>query len=174
METEKARCHSAAGLHFGIVVSRYLLSLGGFGLGDGGFGSGSGLGLLGARAAGALGLLRGGLLEHVLVVVDELDDGHLGVVTMTDAGLQDTGVATGTVGHLGSDLAEEFVDGLFAVEVAEDDTAVVGGVLFRAVDDGLDIDSESLGFGNGGLDTLMHDERRGHVGKHRNAMGVGS
>lgn len=161
---------------------RRLLGLGGFGLGgggvdhwgfgDGGFGGGSGLGLLGAGAAGGLGFL--GLAEHVLVVVDELDDGHLGVVTVADAGLQDAGVATGAVGDLLGNLAEEFVDGLFAVEVAEDDAAVVGGVLFRAVDDGLDIDAERLGLGHGGLNAFVHDERGGHVGEHGDAMGVGS
>ena len=58
---------------------------------------------------------------------------------MTDAGLQDAGVATGTVSNLLRDFAEELVDGLFAVEVAEDNTAVVGGVLFGAIDEGLDI-----------------------------------
>ena len=93
---------------------------------------------------------------------------------MTDAGLQDAGVATGAVGDLLRHFAEEFVDGLFAVQVAEDDTAVVGGVLFRAVDKGLDIYAEGFSFGNSGLDALMHDKRGGHVGEHSDAMGVGS
>ena len=159
------------------TLSCQLLSLGGF-LGGGSLGhrgfSNGGLSLFGAATAGALGSLLAGLLEHVLVVVDELDDSHLGVVTVTDAGLQDAGVATGAVGDLLCDLAEELVDGLFAVEVAEDNTAVVGGVFLRAIDDGLDIYSQCLGFGNGGLDALMHDKRSGHVGKHSNAMCVGS
>lgn len=163
---------------------RRLLGLGGFGLGgggvdhcgfgDGGFGGGGGVGFFGAGAAGGLGFLGLGLAEHVLVVVDELDDAHLGVVTVADAGLQDAGVATGALGDFLRDFAEEFVDGLFAVEVAEDDAAVVGGVLFGAVDDGLDVHAERLGFGHGGLDAFVHDERGGHVGEHGDAMGVGS
>ena len=150
-----------------------LLSLGSL-FGHGSLGDGSGLGFLGAATAGALGSLLGGVLEHVLVVVDELDDGHLGVVTVTDAGLQDAGVTTGALGDLLRHFAEELVDGLFAVEVAEDDTAVVGGVLFGAADERLDIHAEGLGFGNSGLDTLVHNQRSGHVGKHSDAMGVGS
>lgn len=131
-------------------------------------------GFLGAATTGALGSLLGGVFEHVLVVVDELDDSHLGVVTVTDTGLQDAGVTTGAVSDLLGNLAEEFVDGLFAVEVAEDDAAIMGGVLFRAVDDWLDIYAESFSFGNSGLDAFVHDKRGGHVGEHSNAVGVGS
>lgn len=153
----------------------FLLCLGGFfDHGSCGGCGGSSLGFLGARAAGGLGLLGGALLEHVLVVVDELDDSHLGVVAMTDAGLQNAGVATGALGDLLRHFAEEFVDGLFAMEVAEDDAAVVGGVLLGAIDDGLDVNAEGFGLGNSGLDALMQDKRGGHVGEHSHAVGVGS
>ena len=93
---------------------------------------------------------------------------------MTDAGLQNAGVATRAVGDPLRYFAEEFVNGLFAVEVAEDNTAVVGGVLFRAGDDGLDIYSECFGFGQRGLNSLIEDKRGSHVGEHSNAMCVGS
>ena len=157
-----------------------LLSLGGF-LGDGclhgrslGGRSLNGFSLLGAATASGLGFFLGERFQHVLVVVNEFDDGHCRIVTVTDAGLQDAGVATGTVSNLLRDFAEELVDGLFAVEVAEDNTAVVGGVLFGAIDEGLDIYSECFGLCQRGLNSLLKDERGGHVGEHSNAMCVGS
>ena len=93
---------------------------------------------------------------------------------MTDAGLQDAGVATGAVSDLLRNVAEEFINGLFAVEVAEDNAAIVHGVLFRAIDDRLDVYSECFGFCQRGFDSFLHDERSGHVGEHSNAMCVGS
>jgi hypothetical protein len=60
------------------------------------------------------------------------------------------------------------------MQVAEDNTAIMGGVLFRTADEGLYIHAERFGFGNSGLDAFVHDERGGHVGKHSNAVGVGS
>ena len=57
---------------------------------------------------------------------------------------------------------------------SEDNAAVVGGVFFRAGNDRLDIYSKCFSFGQRGLDSLVHDERSGHVGEHSNAMCVGS
>ena len=112
-----------------------LLSLGGF-LSNRGFGNGSlgdrslnGFSLLGTTTASRLGLLLSKGFQHVLVVVNEFDDGHSRVVTVTDAGLQDAGITTRAVGNLLRNLAEKFINSLFAVEIAEDNTAVVCGLL---------------------------------------------
>ena len=93
---------------------------------------------------------------------------------MTDAGLQNASIATRTVGNFLRDFAEKFVDGFLTMEIAENNAAVVGGIFFRAVDKGLDIYSECLGFCQRGLNSLLKDERGGHVGEHCNAMCVGS
>ena len=96
--------------------------LGGRCFSSGGFGGGSGLGSFLAAAAGRLlGLLRSG--EGRFVEVDELDEGHLGGVTLTESGVEDTEVSARTVGDLRRNGAEEFGDGVLVLQVAEDDTA---------------------------------------------------
>ena len=88
------------------------------------FGCGSSC-LLG-RTTCALCLLCG--LGHVLVEVNEFDEAHGGCVAGTETGLDDAGVATGTVADLLCYYGEELGDGLLVLEVAEDYAAGVGGV----------------------------------------------
>ena len=57
-----------------------------------------------------------GLLEHVLIVVNELDDTHLSSIAQTEACAEDTGVTTGTVSDLLAYILEEFGNDLFLLE----------------------------------------------------------
>ena len=145
-------------------------SLGGLCYGCFGCGSLGGRRLLGATGATGL-LLR---LEHVLVEVNELDEAGGGSIALAEASLDDAGVATGTLGHLLRDDLEELGDGELVLQVAEDKTAVGRGVLLRAVDQGLDVLAQSLCLGHSGVDSLVHDERNGHVGEHRVAVRCGA
>ena len=141
----------------------YLLSLG---LLSGCLGSllGRGLGLLGAATAS--GLLRSLLLggsKGSLVEVNQLDKGHVGAVTETETSVKDAGVATGTISDLRGDHTEQLLDRLLVLQVAENSTTGVGRVLFGLGDKRLDIDLQSLGLGDGGLNPLVHDQRGSHV-----------
>ena len=124
-----------------------------------------------AAAAGS-GLLFGCLrcAEGCLVEVYQLDERHVCCVTLTETGLDDACVSAGTVGDLGSHVAEELCHGLFLLQVSEDSTAGVGGVVLRLGDQGLYIHSQCFSLGDGGLDPLVEDERAGHVGQHRLAV----
>ena len=153
---------------FSIAV-RFLLgggSLSGRSLGCGSFG----LGLLGAAATGGLlgFLLAGG--KGGLVEVHELYEHHFGGVTAAETGVEDTEVSTGTIGHFGSDGAEELGRCLFVLEVAEDNAAGVGSIFFGLGDEGLNVRLEGLGFGLGGGDPLLQDEGGCHVGQHSLAV----
>src|SRR5699024_4239340 len=64
---------------------------------------------LGSALRSALGLLHHGLLRGVLLG-DQLDDGHRGVVALAGTDLGDPGVAAGTLGEGRRDLLEERVD----------------------------------------------------------------
>src|SRR5699024_4442786 len=64
---------------------------------------------LGGVLGGALGLLHHGLLRGVLLG-DQLDHGHRGVVALAGADLGDAGVATGTLRERRGDLLEQRVD----------------------------------------------------------------
>ena len=146
---------------------------GGGSLGCGCFGSrgcfGGGRGLAGTACAAFLfGLL---VLEHILVVVYQLDEAGLGVVAQAVAGLEDTGVASGTVGDLLGDFAEEFGDGFLVLEIGEYQAAVGHGVFFGAVDQGLGVHTQGFSLCQGGEDSLVFDKRNGHVGQQGVAMG---
>ena len=69
-------------------------------------------------------------LEHVLVVVNELDDTHLSSITKTETSTEDTCVTTWTVSDLLCYVLEELGNNLFLFEFSEDETAVSCGVLF--------------------------------------------
>ena len=62
-------------------------------------------------------------------------------------------------------FAEEFFDGFFALEVAEDQTAVGGVVFLGAVDQGLGVDAQGFGLCQSGVDALVKNERYRHVGQ---------
>ncbi len=125
-----------------------------------------------AAATGAAGLLGGCILEHVFVVVNELNDTGLGVVTKTVASLEDTGVTTVAVSDLLSYFTEEFGNGILVLQVREHQTAVRSVVLLSAVDKGLSIHAEGLSLGKRSVDALVHDERDGHVGKQSVAVSL--
>lgn len=59
------------------------------------------------------------ILSHVLVVVNEFDEAHLGIVTQTVASLDDASVATRTVGNLHRDFLEEFSYSILVLQVAK-------------------------------------------------------
>ena len=87
--------------------------------------------LLGAAAAGALLgllLLRSGS-ESCLVEINELDESHLGAVTLPEAGVMHAEISTWTVSYLGSHCAEELSDCIFVLEITEDYTTGVCGVI---------------------------------------------
>ena len=144
--------------------------LGGRSLSCGGLFCGSGLGLLCAAAAGGLlGLFLAGS-KRCLVEVHELYKNHFCCVTLAEAGVEDTEVSTGTIGHLGSDGAEEFGRCLFVFQIAEDHAARVGSIFFGLGDKGLYVRLQGLGLGLGGGDPLLQDEGGCHVGEHRLAV----
>ena len=96
----------------------------------GGLCCGSGFGLLcAATAGGLLGLFLAGS-KCCLVEVHEFYKNHFCGVTLTEAGVEDTEVSTGTIGHLGSDGAEEFCSCLFVLQIAEDNAAGVSCIFF--------------------------------------------
>lgn len=150
--------------HIRVIRQEYLFGFGFFG-GSGGFCSGGlgGGGLAGTTGAALLlGLL---VLEHVLVVVYQLDKAGLGVVTKTVACLKNAGVATGASGNLFSYFLEENLHSFFVLKIAEHKTAVRRAVFLGAVDQRLGIDTQCLGLGQSGVDALMQDERYGHIGQ---------
>ena len=139
-------------------------------LGNGSLGGSSGgfLGLGGFLAGTTSGLLGGflSLLEHVLVVIDELDDSHLSGVTLTETGAEDTCVTTGTVGDLLGNVLEELCDDSFLFEFGEHETAVSLGVLFSACEQRLNIDAQCLSLSKRGVNTLVLNQRASHVAQH--------
>ena len=138
--------------------------LGGRCFSSGSFGGGSGLSSFLAAAAGRLlGLLRSS--ESSFVEVDELDEGHLSGITLTEAGVEDTEVSARTVSNLRSNRAEELRNGVLVLQVAENDTAGVGGVFLGLGNEGFEIRLEGLRLRNGRLNPLVEDQGRSHVGK---------
>ena len=71
-----------------------------------------------ARTTGCLLLGLGGL-SHFGIEVNELDEANLSSVTLTGTQLDDTGVATRTVAYLLRYLAEELLDGILVLQLAE-------------------------------------------------------
>ena len=120
----------------------------------------SSLCLLGAAATGALLgllLLRSGS-ESCLVEINELDKGHLGAVTLPETGVEDTEVSTRTVSYLWSHCAEELSNYVLVLEITEDYTTGVCGVILGLGDKRLNVSLEGLGLGYGGIDSLVEDQ----------------
>src|SRR5690625_4084356 len=95
------------------VLTGLLGTFGGFGrrgvLGGSGLLRGGGLVGPGGVLGGALGLLHHSLLRGVLLL-DQLDDGHRGVVALAGADLRDAGVAARALRDGRGELLEERVD----------------------------------------------------------------
>ena len=86
--------------------------------------------------------------------------------------LDDAGVATGTVADLRDDLVEEFAHGVLVLQITEDHAAVGGGIVLGLGDKRLDVLAKGLCLGNGRSDSLVLEQRAGHVGHH--GLPVGS
>ena len=84
--------------------------------GDGLFSCRSGSSLLAAASSGLGGLLLS-VLGIGLIIINELDHAHLGIVTLTEAGFEDTGVTTGTVSDFLRNLTIEFGDGILVMKI---------------------------------------------------------
>ena len=87
-------------------------------------------------------------------------------------GLEDTGIASGTVGDLVGYGSEQLLDGLLVLQHREDEATVGHIILLGAVDKGLGINTQSFGLCQGGIDSLVHDEGNGHVGEQRVAVSL--
>ena len=127
-----------------------------------------------APAATAGALARRAAFGLHVVIVDEFDDGHLRVVALPEAELDDAGVAAGPVADLRGDVAEQFFDGLFVAEVAEGLSAAGRAVVLRAVDDRLDERAEGFRLRQRRLDPFVLDEggakgREGRLAVRRRA-----
>ena len=96
-----------------------------------------GIGLLGCALARTTGLglrllRRRNLTEGVGVVeVNQLDDAHVGTVSQTETGLQDTGVTARTLRNLGRYRTEQLRYGILLLQVREDYTTRMRCVLLR-------------------------------------------
>ena len=93
-----------------------------------GFLGGSGGSLLAAASSGLGGFLLG-VYGVGFVVVNELDDAHLCIVTLAETGLQNAEVSARTVGNLLGNLAVQFRDSVLVVQVSENGTTGVSGVV---------------------------------------------
>lgn len=104
----------------GSLSGGYLSSLSG--------GSLSGVSLLCAATATASLLLSLSGLSHILIEVDELDEGYRSSVSLTVTQLDDTSVATGTVSNTGSNFTKEFLHCILVLQITEHNTTAGGGV----------------------------------------------
>ena len=67
------------------------------------------------------------------------------------------------VGNLVGNYAEKLFDSLFILQVREYKTAVSHIIALSAVDDRLGIDAQRLSLSQCCIDSLVHDQRDGHV-----------
>src|SRR5450759_3261073 len=122
-------------------------------------------------------LLLGGLRRDLLlrlavrpVEVDELDDRHLGAVTLTPSELHDSGVAAGALLEARRDLLEELLDSRRLGNGLQGETARVETAPLSEGDHLLDERPEVFRLRQRRLDPLVGDEGRKLVPKERLAM----
>ena len=101
---------------------------------------------------------------------DSFEAGDSVIIVTTETGLQDAGIAARTLGDLRCDRAEQLRHGLLLLQIREYDTTRMGRVLFRLGHQRLHELLHSLRLGNGGLDTLVQNQRRRHVRQHSLAV----
>ena len=101
---------------------------------------------------------------------DSFEAGDSVIIVTTETGLQDAGVTARTIGDFRSDRAEQLRHGLLLLQIREYDTTRMGRVLFRLGHQRLHELLHSLRLGNGGLDTLVQNQRRRHVRQHSLAV----
>src|SRR5690606_5808727 len=100
------------------------------------------------------------------VAIDELDDGHRGVVAVTEARLHDADVAAVTLGVTRSQRVEQLADLRHVANGADGLTTSVQVALLGEGDQLLDEGTQFLRLRQGGRDLLVLDQRGGHVGEH--------
>lgn len=154
--TKKSRCLTGNGIHIKIELVCALFSfsflgrcLSGRSLGCGSFScscfsSRSSLGSRLARTTRTGSLFSG--LSHIIVEVYQLDEAHLRSVISTETGLDDAGIATGTVANLCNYFTEQFRYGNFVLQIAEHYTTRVGSILLCFGDQRLSILLSALAF----------------------------
>ena len=110
-------------------------------------------------------------LSHVFIVVNEFDESHVGTITLAEAKLDDTSVATGTVSHFLRDILEQFSNSEFVLQIAEDNAARVRCVVLTLGDERLNVLLQSLSLGESRSDSFVLDQRNCHIGKHCASVG---
>jgi len=96
-----------------------------------------------------------------LKVLHKLNDGHLGVVTLTGHGSQNAGVATVSVGVSVGGGLEEGVDEVLVVDPAEGLPAGVEVAALAELDHVVNVLADGLGPDEGGLDASVADDLGG-------------
>src|SRR5437899_10143193 len=120
----------------------------------------------------------GGLLLHragiqalgVDVAVDELDNGHRGIVAVAEAGLDDAGVAALAVLVAGRQRVEQLPDLILVAHLGDRLAAHGEAALLAEGDQLLDDRAQFLRLRERSDDLLVLDQRRAHIGEHRAAM----
>ena len=93
--------------------------------------------------------------------LNKLNDGHLGVVTLTGHGSQNSGVTAGAVGISFGGGLEEGVDEVLVVDPSEGLSAGVEVAALAELDHVVDVLADGLGPDEGGLDAAMADDLGG-------------
>src|SRR5690606_2248688 len=112
----------------------------------------------------------GVLALGVDVPTHELDDGHRGVVAVTEARLHDADVAAVTLGVTRSQGVEQLADLRHVADGADGLTTGVQVALLGEGDQLLDEGTQFLRLGQSRGDLLVLDQRGGHVSEHGLAM----
>src|SRR5215204_3104669 len=123
------------------------------------------------RRFGGLFLHRAGIQAlGIDVAIDEFDHGHRRVVAVTEAGLDDAGVAALAVLVAGRQHVKQLTDLVLVAHLGDRLTAHGQPALLAEGDQLLDDRAQFLRLRQRGDDLLVLDQRRTHVGEHRLAM----
>ena len=106
--------------------------------------------------------------------VQQLDQCHRRIVALTEAELQDTGVAARAGRETRAQFREQLGDHVAIAQAGECQTTVGNGVLLGQRDQRLDNFAQFLGLRQGGLDQLVLQQRVGHVAQHRETVRRGA
>src|SRR5690606_19607611 len=117
---------------------------------------------------------REDLLRSSLRAVNQFDVGHRRIVASAEAALEDAQVATRTLAVARAEFDEQRADGFLVAQAREGETTVGDAVLLGQGDQRLGNATQLLGLGQGSTDGTVLDDRRGHVGEHRIAVGTGA
>jgi hypothetical protein len=112
-------------------------------------------------------LRRSGLLS---CPIDELDNRQLRCITVPDTGANDTGVSPVTCLTTRANICKQLVNNGLTGEIPVRLTTRIECVVLPESNQFLDHRTELLRLLNGGLETLVLDERRSKVAQKRTAM----